>query len=552
MTKINTSIAYLVGLITGKGYIEADNQVSIEFPFVNKYIEGIAHCPLCGYLATKPSGSDLLKCKNSTCINSKEATLDPNLKKIYNQPDAFNKSIRNEIVPFLKRGINFSFNFVSNSTCTFLTLKLDPALHDYLKQLFDPAISFTSTSIPSEMWNIQEDEKIELINGLLDSIGFANAGGWIPRDGLNGHGRMRIYFQVINRNYKLPVSIDNYLRGNFNLPIQTIDWGHPNIRDGNLADYLQGKKSAYGREHQVKFYPEYYQQFKFRISSKQALFQELLQHNLDVGFSDKEDWFPNAVKEIPVNKIKATHPMEQNPMLDSKVRTHVDALWQVNLKMGCSFVKSLQDQAANKELFEITGISNDIIDPQVKIDLFRKTSNQKKLDILENRLSTKKTATKSKGKELEIDTYPVLVKWLEEYIYQQTGEDSFSFDTSSQTLFHFFSTLGDAVGSFSESYIDLENLSIRPDIVGFTRHNKDFYFIESKITSLGLKELGQIIGYCYVANPKEALLVTTREIASPLIKAVARNREIIKYGNGNEVKFGKLNMSNAQIELIEL
>jgi len=552
MININTSIAYLIGLITGKGYIEVDNKVSIEFPFVNKYIEGIAHCPLCGYLATKPSGSDLLKCKNSTCVNSKNAALDPNLKKIYNQPEAFNSSIKNEIVPFLERGINFSFNFVSNSTCTFLTLELEPTLHNYLKQLFDPAISFTSTSIPSEMWNIEEDEKIELLNGLLDSIGFANAGGWIPRDGANGHGRMRIYFQIVNRNYKLPVSIDNYIRDNFDLPIQTIDWGHPNIRDGNLADYLQGKKSAYGREHQVKFYPEYYQKFKFRISSKQKLFHELLQHNLSVGFTDKEDWFPNAVKEIPEKKIKATHPMEINPMLDPKVRTHVDALWQVNLKMGCTYVKSLQDQAANQELFEITGISEDIIDHQAKIELFKRISNQKNLEILESKLVTKKAKIKRKGNELELDTYPVLVTWLKKYIYQQTGQDSFSFDTSSQTLFHFFSTLGDDVGSFSESFNDLENLSIRPDIVGFTSQNKDFYFIESKITSLGLKELGQIIGYCYVANPREALLVTTKEISSPLIKAVARNREIIKYGNGNEVKFGKLNMSNAQIELIEL
>ena len=73
MVSVNTSIAYLIGLIVGKGYIEGENKVSIEFPFANEVLEGIAHCPLCGYLATKPpSSSDgYLLCKNKTCKNSK-------------------------------------------------------------------------------------------------------------------------------------------------------------------------------------------------------------------------------------------------------------------------------------------------------------------------------------------------------------------------------------------------------------------------------------------------------------------------------------------------
>jgi len=550
MEKINTSIAYLIGLIAGKGYIEDDNKVSIEFPFVNEYVEGIAHCPLCGYLATKPSGSDLLKCKNSSCRNSLLATIDPSIKNSYNQPIAFNSSIKDAIVPFLSKGINFEYNLVSNSTCTFLTLKLNPNLYSYIKNIFHPAISFTSTSIPYEMWDINDKEKIEVINGLLDSIGFANAGGWIPRDGKNGHGRMRIYFQIINRNYKLPVSIDNYIRDNFNLPIQTIDWGHPNIRDGNLADYLQGKSSAYGREHQVKFYPEYYQQFTFRISSKQDLFNELLQHNLSVDFDDKEDWFPNGVKEIPETKIKANHPMEENPLLDKNVRTHVDALWQVNLKMGCTYVKSIQDEADNKELFEVTGISERISNPKQKIAKFRSIAKEKSEAILSKKVVKKKTQKKVSCGELESDTYPPLVDWLEKYLSKHVGGNSFAFDTSSQTLFHFFSSKSDDIDVLYDVFTDLESLAIRPDVVGFSDQNNEFYFIESKITSLGLKELGQLMGYCHVANPKEAFLITTKSISAPLIKSVARNREIIKYGNGKEVKFGKLN--NNKVELIDL
>ena len=550
MDTMNTSIAYLIGLITGKGYIEEGNKVSIEFPFVNEYVDGIAHCPLCGYLATKPSGSEYLQCKNASCTNSNAATIDPKIKKQYNQPIAFNDSIKNVIIPFLQEGINFEFSLVSNSTCTFLTLNLDSAVYSYIKKLFEPAVSFTSTSIPREMWNIKSSEKVEVINGLLDSIGFANAGGWIPRDGVNGHGRMRVYFQVVNRNYKLPVSIDNYLRDNFALPIQTIDWGHPNIRDGNLVDFLEGKSSSYGREHQVKFYPEYYQQFHFRISSKQELFNELLQHNLSVGFSDVEDWFPNAVKEIPESKIKPTHPMETNPLLDKNVRTHVDAMWQVNLKMGCTYVKSIWSNASNKELFEITGISGAIQNPQERISRFKEISNARSENILSKAIDKKKTAKRASTGELESDTYPILIDWLNSYIATTAGGRPFSFDTSSQTLFHFFSSKAENIDVLYDVFSDLEHLSIRPDVVGFSDVEKELYFIESKITSLGLKELGQLMGYCHVANPKEALLVSTKSISAALMKAVQRNREIIKYGNGREVRFGKL-VGN-KLELINL
>jgi len=552
MVKFNTSLSYLIGLIIGKGYIEDGNKISIEFPFVNKFVEGIAHCPSCGYFATKPSGSVLLKCKNTRCDNSKSATIDPSIKKKYNQPEAFSSSIKNTVIPFLQRGIVFDYNLVSNSTCTFLIVELESEIHSFIKKLLHPAVSFTSTIIPEEMWSIAPDEKIELINGLLDSIGFANAGGWIPRDGENGHGRMRIYFQVVNRNYKLPVSIDNYIRGNFNLPIQTIDWGHPNIRDGNLSDYLKGKKSACGREHQVKFYPEYFQQFKFRISSKNDLFMELLNHNLSIGFQDREDWFPNAVKEISQDKIKPTHPMEGNPLLDKKVRTHVDALWQVNLKMGCKYLNSMREKSANKELFEITGISDTINNPELKIQTFRRIANERGRSILNNKPTIEKVESRVAQRELESDTYPDLVNWLKGYITKKVSGSSFAFDTSSQTIFHFFSSKSDKIDGLFDVFTDLENLPIRPDVVGFSNFSKGIYFIESKITSLGLKELGQLVGYCHVANPEEAFLVTTKEITSTLVKAVARNRKIISYGDGKEIQFGKLNTSQSTVDLIEL
>ena len=148
------------------------------------------------------------------------------------------------------------------------------------------------------------------------------------------------------------------------------------------------------------------------------------------------------------------------------------------------------------------------------------------------------------------NTYPILIDWLNEYITGKGIGKSLSFDTSSQTLFHFFSSKSENIEILYDVFSDLESLSIRPDVVGFSESDKRFYFIESKITSLGFKELGQLMGYCHVANPKEAFLVTTKNISTPLMKAIQRNREIIMYGHGNEVQFGKLKES--KLELIKL
>ena len=223
----------------------------------------------------------------------------------------FKESIAKVIIPFIKSGIDADIKLLSSSTCSFLNISINDNLKKKLEYFFHEHKSFSSFYIPNSLYNTDRVNQIELINGLLDSCGFTNAGSWTPRDGRKGHGRMRVYFQIINRNYHLPVSIDNFLRSVFNVPIQTIDWGHPNIRDSNLKDYLQNKSSAFGREHQVKVYPEFLDGFHFRISSKQLMFEELLDHNVRCDFNNKEDWFPGGVKEINLKDVKAFHQWNQ-------------------------------------------------------------------------------------------------------------------------------------------------------------------------------------------------------------------------------------------------
>jgi hypothetical protein len=548
MTK---ELAYLIGLVTGKGFIDKES-ITIDFPCNNEFIEGIAHCPVCGFLATKPTGQDKLQCKNKMCVKRSAADLDLSIKKIYNQAQSFRESINEIIIPFLKNGIQMKFSVLSSGSGTSVNLILPRDIHKSIEKMFHPYKSFSSFTIPEIMWTVTEEMKVEFVNGLLDTIGFANAGGWIPRDTYYGTGRMRVYFQVINRNYALPVAIDNYLRECFNLPVQTIDWGHPNIRDSNLKDYLAGNKSAMGREHQVKFYPEFYTKFKFRISSKQALFEELRMHNIMCRFTEKEDWFKGKVDLISLKKIKAAHPFENNPLIDPRVRMHFDAHWQINLRMGCKYLGKLQSQAADPELFAITGISEKIENRDLLLQNFKVQADKLKNEILKTaRPNNKRVPARAADKSLtEQDTYPILKKWMENYIKNSLLKTGIVYITSEQTISNFMQDSTGERENHVNKFDNFDLMSIRPDLIAFNDTNNEFYFIESKITALGFKELGQILAYCHVANPSIAFLITTKDLSQGLRTALVSNPNIAKYGNNLSIKFGILKGNNVDMVYI--
>ena len=54
-------------------------------------------------------------------------------------------------------------------------------------------------------------------------------------------------------------NLELFLRHNFNIPTAKFDWGHPNIRDPGLQDYINQNESSFARECQVGFFPEYFQ-----------------------------------------------------------------------------------------------------------------------------------------------------------------------------------------------------------------------------------------------------------------------------------------------------
>lgn len=528
---ISKELSYLLGLMVGRGHIFSDsNAIAIEFSHTNEFSYGIAHCPACGYLATKQG--DFLICKNKSC----KKRVDPKLRKKYNQPLFTVESIKGTIIPFLSNVIKADYDIAGNNAMTLLIInfKNNKPVLDNIKLYLNSESSFDSFHIPQIIKDSEASSKIEFVNGLLDTAGFPSPGGWLNRDGKNGHGRMRVYFQFV-RNWYLPVEVDNFLRKEFNLPIHTIDWGHPNIRDANMEDYFNARPTSWSREHQLKFFPEYYKIFHFRISHKQELFEELISHNEQVDFDSRDDWFPPS--SIGIGKVKPHHPGEDDVRIPEQARKHFNAFWQINFAMGCEYITDLLNKAKNKEAFLLTG-KDENIDVKKTSLLFNLQSEKKRDKIFAEYSAVKKMEPSKKffvREEKEKQLYLPLSVYLNKYIKEKYNENSDVFDTSANNLSLYLKNKNkELFGVFDYC----EKFRIKPDVVGFLRDSRRIIFIEAKIIALDLKSLGQLLGYCFVAQPEEAILVSTLKPSISLIKVLKARPDLLEYNQGKQIKLG--------------
>ena len=537
---MNSNKAYLYGLICGRGHIvTVGKRIVIEFAHKNPTIPGIAHCPKCGWIATKrkvnnPNGD--LFCKNKDCQN----LVDKSVKAEYEQKESTINSIHNHIIPFLKEVFCSSTYIVTGNdhiSSLLIDMSEDNILYDEIIKDFKQERSHHTFEIPHSIYNADQNYKIEFINGLLDTAGYFNAGSWEMVSGQNGIGRMRIYLQII-RNWMLPVQICNFLKTEFKLPIQTIRWGHPNMVDGNVEKYFQGNELFWTKEHQIKFYPEFYEIFSCRLEHKQKMFEELIKHNILTKFKNISDCSPP--KKVLAHKIKAYHPEEKNKRLPINVRAHFNSYCQLCHDLGCTYSNEAINDSKNPKLFYLTGKDDDTNLNEAKIKQHRKSkklfieaaNNNKNAIIKDRRLK------KHLPDEKEKDLYLPLVKWYTNYLSKKGYKNSLVHDTSAYFLDQFV-----AQNNLYESYSNCANYKIKPDIVGFLG-NKKLAFMEVKIDDITLIDLGQLLGYCLVAIPEQAILVSKKEPSPSLQRLLSIYPNILNYTKNQKIEIAIWNDSH--------
>lgn len=292
---LDPDMAYLLGLIVGRGTIRevsGKRQLIVEYPFKNLIAKGI---------------NKSFQAKDKILLS-----LDETINRLGELIEITPKKISNE-----------------NSASIIIESNRYGILWRNIDHLLSNKRSFREMEIPDVLFETSEDIKKEFIRGIADVTGSI---GTSCRDQA---GRHRVYISILNDNWKLPMQICSLLQSQpLCIPVNTIDWGHPNTRNGHLRDYNKGAKQVWAREHQLKVYAEYFEKIGFRIIHKNEILKELAEENRK-NFPERKPSLCNPSKKRI--KQRAPHPEEISEKLPLELRgKHCDAYWQICLELGCT------------------------------------------------------------------------------------------------------------------------------------------------------------------------------------------------------------------------
>lgn len=272
---MNVEMAYLVGMILGNGEIQRGinkTTVTIDIPYKNLYtddMKDIAVYVKASILDISRIIKPLLSCE-LIVSETKHST------KVSFSKDNDEYVIR-EIVRLIGAGRHHS------------TMRMNP-----------------------ELFDITTDEKKALLRGIADVTGY------IRRSNVayGQEGAHRVYIEIPG-NWYMVIDIANMLK-EVDVPVQNIDFAHPNFRDGNLVKYREGKTLFWKKEHQVKIFANEFLPIGFNIKHKQASLEKYSEELLEFLDPEKTHKFywekPIKRKERPI------HPGENDPFIPEEIR----------------------------------------------------------------------------------------------------------------------------------------------------------------------------------------------------------------------------------------
>ena len=141
----------------------------------------------------------------------------------------------------------------------------------------------------------------------------------------------------------------------------------------------------------------------------------------------------------------------------------------------------------------------------------------------------------------EFDLYQPMCQWLEVYLKDKFPSfEVIVVDAHSERLDR-------VLRRFGIIYDVATGIDIQIDVLGIVKNAKGFklYFIEAKIKSLTLRDLGQLWAYCKLIDPEEAFLMTSADLGSlNKILNVYRRDDLLDFGDGKRIKKMKVAVWN--------
>ncbi len=238
--------------------------------------------------------------------------------------------IRQVLEPLLSKDLSFVPS-KSESIITFTKNNEDYLIREIL-QFVDNAVSCETMRIPQDFYKDPFSYRIHFLRGFADVTGYIRKSNYYIDKYMH-----RVYLEIPH-NWYMVVDISNLL-ASVDIPVQNIDWAHPNIRDGKLTKYKQGKKSFWKKEHQVKIYANEFIPVGFQVIHKnEALLQlsEELKRGLEKEGKNVEETTHKFYWDRSNNKkIKPRHPGENDDFIPREIRgKHYDSWTAIAKDLG--------------------------------------------------------------------------------------------------------------------------------------------------------------------------------------------------------------------------
>lgn len=287
---MNTQMAYLIGMILGNGEVQrntTETTITIEVPHKNlKDDEGL-----------------------EVSVYVKSSLAD----------------IKNVIEPLLGHSIPISQT--KKATRISFTKKNEDYTMREILRFIGQGTQHTTMIMNEELFNITTDEKKELLRGIADVTGYIRK----SNIAYGQEGWHRVYIEIPG-NWQFVIDVANLLK-TLDIPVQTIDFGHPNFRDSKLKKYNEGKINYWKKEHQIKIWANEFLPIGFNILHKQRALVNYAEELLEYIDEEKTHKFYWEKKER--KSQKPIHPMENDESLPEKIRgRHFDSWQELAKELG--------------------------------------------------------------------------------------------------------------------------------------------------------------------------------------------------------------------------
>lgn len=292
---VNVEMAYLLGMIMGNGVIT----------------RGLTDTTIALYIPHKKLETEFY---HDVSVYVKASIVD----------------IRNILEPLLVRPITFTHE--KNVSILSFTESNESYLIREIIRYVGGATSSYNMRISPEIFRFTSDERKGFIRGFADVTGYIRRSNYAYFE-----PNYRVYFEI-PRNWWMVIDFCNMLKS-VDVPVQSIDWAHPNMRDANLKKFNDGNYDFWKKEHQVKVWAAEYAPIGFIVIHKQEALNYFAQKEVEQyiykGIDPRTQLHKYYWEKAQRIRVKPSHPGENDEFIPKEIRgKHYNSWTEIAYDLG--------------------------------------------------------------------------------------------------------------------------------------------------------------------------------------------------------------------------